>query len=295
MKYYSKLFAFFVTLSILLLGACSDYEDTVTPSPTVQEGNPALRFASNNDVFEVDPAGDLSISVTVMRDNGVAAGDYPIEVVTNTENSFIVPSSVSFAAGAETVVLKIGISPSAPTGVDLSLEITFPDEFVNPYKVNYANYHATTSVVLWESLGICQFSDSWTLYSVSEVELFYSPDKKQYRFTNPYTEELLLEAEWENWIGGPQNDYIYFTMTEDKKLQWNFWYLGLNYQAVEGQPIKAYFPSALNASYAEEDELSQVSPDDDKLFIFYPRFYIDGVGGYGLQTCYLSLPGGSAL
>lgn len=298
MKLHKFLFSI-LAVAVLAFSACSDYEDTVTPGESVPAGNPAVRFASTNKTaFELDPAFPMNFTLKVVREDATGALDVPITVVTNTDNSYIIPQKVSFAAGAKEATVKIEVNSTAKTDVDLPLHIKFDDQYSNMYKKEYADFYAVSQVVQWNSMGMCQWGDPWTLYSVANVELFYSPGKKQYRFANPYSAALLTEAEWDNWIGGPKSDYIIFKKSDTGAISWTFWYLGLNYQGTAGQPIKAYFPSVLSANYKAEDAQSLVSTNaayNNKLWIFAARVYIDGLGGFGLQKSYLSLPGGPDL
>lgn len=131
---------FFILAAALLVVACSEYEDTVVPSPTVSADNPAVRFYSENPTqFELDP-NDLSFSLTVVRDNGTAAIEVPVNVVADTASIFNVPGTLSFPAGVDTVSLTITVNTSAPQGEDLGLEIAFDDQYTNPYKAEYPSF-----------------------------------------------------------------------------------------------------------------------------------------------------------
>lgn len=124
--------------------------------------------------------------------------------------------------------------------------------------------------------------------------------KRPTGFASPYSRALLVEAEWDNWIGGPTTDYIKFQITPADKVTYTSWYVGLNYQGNEGQPIQAFFPSYLGdirnvTTYDVEDAKSIVKKDANGkplLLEIQPRIYIIGVGGYGLKKMYISFPGG---
>ena len=133
------------------------------------------------------------------------------------------------------------------------------------------------------------------MYSVVDVEVKKAEGMNRYRIMAPYPNAILVEAEWDNWIGGPKSDFIEFWVNSDKSCSWDkFWYPGLIYQGVASYIIKAYLPSALSSSQASKDALSKVLITD-RLITLCPYFYIDGVGGFGVKSTYLSLPGGPDL
>lgn len=297
-----KLYKLFIaTLLATAFTACADYEDVVVSSPVVGADVQAVRFASTNKTtFELDPSKELSVVLTVIRDKADAAAEIPVEVISNDDDNFVIPSTVSFAAGDSTTTLKVMASASAPIGEDMVFEVKLSDAQVNPYKVEYASYKAKVTILKWDLVGTGQFYDSFTLYSAPAIDIYYSEVKKQYRFANPYTVALLEEAEWENWIGGPTSEFIIFEITATGFVKWKSWYTGLNYKGNVGQPVEAFFPSYLGdirgvTTYDAEDALSKVSETDSKLLILNPRIYILGVGGYGLKPCYISMPGGPNL
>ncbi|MDD4501090.1 MAG: FISUMP domain-containing protein [Bacteroidales bacterium] len=144
----------------------------------------------------------------------------------------------------------------------------------------------------WESLGIGQFYDAFLRLGLVDVEVQQSiVDRNKYRVIDPYPVSLVSQ---DSWYGGPRAEEIEFWVTSGANVTWDkFWYIGLNYQGVAGQPIKAYLPSALAASQAPNDARSKFLTD--KKVFFNPYYYVDDLGGYGLQSVYLTLPGESDL
>ena len=144
----------------------------------------------------------------------------------------------------------------------------------------------------WESLGIGQFYDAFLDLGLVDVEVQQSiVNRNKYRVIDPYPVALVSQ---DSWYGGPRAEEIEFWVTSEGTVAWDeFWYIGLNYSATEGQPIKAYLPSALAASMASWDANSKFLTDNT--VYFSPYYYVDSLGGWGLQDVYLSLPGGSGL
>lgn len=147
MKINKLIIAFSILVATAMVG-CSEYEDTVEPSPTVSADNPAVRFYSGNpESFEVNPEV-LSFSIMVVRDNGTGNIEVPISEVADTADIFNVPGSISFPSGTDTVELEITIDPSTPIEKPFGLEVAVGDEqYINPYKAEYPSFATNVSVV----------------------------------------------------------------------------------------------------------------------------------------------------
>lgn len=288
----NKLYSAFLILTTLFMAACSEYEDTVEPSPLVPADNPAARFlAANKTSLELDP-NDISFQLKVARDNPSAALEIPVTVVADTANVFNVPAKVSFAAGEDTTLLTITMKDDATKGVDYGLELKFEEQFTSPYKSDFPSYKGAIAISIWSNMGTVQFYDEFSFYQVAEVTMWqHTETPNVYRISSPYEKGILEDAEWEDWIGGKTQDKIVFTITGENVTWDKFWYTNLLYEAEAGDYIKAYLPSAIEK---EGDEESVVVKDDDGNILYfelYPSFYIDGLGGFGLNAVYVGFPG----
>ncbi|VBB47214.1 exported hypothetical protein [uncultured Paludibacter sp.] len=300
MKINKCFYIFAITVVVAVFTACSQFEDTVTPSPTVSTDNPAVRFVPNNTKsFEFDPSGVMSFTLQVIRNHSSSTLEVPITVVKNPNNSFIIPEKVSFEANKDTANIIINVNPSAETGVALPIELSFEDQYTNPYKVEYSDYIGVVSLIKWNNLGNGQFFDSFSFTTssagyIASVKIEQRDDKPSiYRISYPYSVAILTAAEWDNWIGGNTQQFIYFTVSSDgKNVTWDkFWYTNLIYQGTAGQYIKAYLPSAINKTGDAKSIVVYNSDNSIKYFELYPSFYIDGLGGWGLNEVDLAFPG----
>ena len=180
-----KTFKIYYIILVLMSGlffACSEYEDEVTPSPTVSVSSPEVRFQASNVVkYELDPDVVKSISLKVIRSGKAAALKVPIKVLENSENAFSIPDSLYFPIGKDTVNLIVGINNSAPTGVKLNLSITFDEASINPYKNEYPAFYGAVTLVQWVKYAKGIYTDPWYLETSVEKDLEYSPTIKQYR------------------------------------------------------------------------------------------------------------------
>ena len=291
MKFYKYLLG--LLFAPVLMTACSEYEDTEVASPSADANCPAVRFASDNATYS-ELAPEATFTLKVLRDASDAA-EYAINVVNNEDNAFIVPSTVSFAAGEKETTIQINMAASAVAGKTVALELNFSDELVNTYKTEYGTYMGTAMIVKWNVLGTGQFFDSFCFVAenfaaVHEVTIEQRDDMPtEYRINNPYCAGILESAEWTGWIGGATQEYINFSVDSKGVITWDFWYTNLLYQGGAGQEIKAYHPSALSnstASNVKKDENGNVL-----YFVLNPYYYIDGLGGFGVNPAYLGFPG----
>ena len=152
-------------------------------------------MADNETRFELVPT-DANFTLTVKRSVGGSALQVPVTVVVNTENSFIVPESVAFASGETTAELTISMTPNAPTAVPLALELSFGDENVDPYLVEYGRYFGEVSILNWQVYAIGTFTSGY--FGTSwEQELYRAEDTDRYRFYDLFAAGYNYEFEWE--------------------------------------------------------------------------------------------------
>ncbi len=116
------------------------------------------------------PATDPVFSVKVFRNSTEGSGTVNISA-TSSHNVFSVPSSLTFESGQGAAVdLPISLTNEAQIGIVYNLKLTISEEDVSvggtkdiDLKINLA-YN-------WISLGMGQFYDLRTLYSIPDVEI----------------------------------------------------------------------------------------------------------------------------
>ena len=189
MKKYIKI-AIFGVLS-WALGACSDSVER-DPSPTVSPDCVGAYFSETNTYnYELDPA-ITSITLTVGRDKSDAAVTVPVKVLSNSDNIFVIPESVSFAAGESETTLEVTF-PNAEMGTEYSFEITFDSEYINPYK-GASLSRTVMQRIKWENIGMGVYIDGTvsTFFGVSPMAVGLEIEKAdlgssiKYRFYNAY-------------------------------------------------------------------------------------------------------------
>jgi len=290
MKKLLNIFAV-VSLCAVLLASCNTEKINVTYTPD-SAGYSFIAKATN---FTL-PATNPVFSIKVFRTTREGSATVNIAATASAAGVFSIPSSLTFENGEGTADLQISLTKEAVIGITYNLKLTISDEDVSVGGVKEINMRVNLAYN-WISLGKGQFWDSWVLYSIPSVEILKADGFERYRVMQPYTKELLLEAEWEGWIGGTQSAYIEFWVIDDEKhVKWDTnWFAGLLYQGDAGSVIKHYYPSALAASLAEHDLKSQFI--QEKVVRLRPAIYIDGLGGWQNSDLYsfVSLPGGPDL
>ena len=102
-----KLNKIFMLAGIAMLGfamsSCSDDDNDYTPGEPVSADCPAVSFVAEESgkSVELDPTDPTEVSFTVTREKADAAASYNLKVLSNTDDVFVVPATVDFAAGAK--------------------------------------------------------------------------------------------------------------------------------------------------------------------------------------------------
>lgn len=119
-------------LAVLAFGSCDEFEDKDSVSPVVPGTVEAVRFYRLNPNKYVLTTEETSFEVVVVRSNKEKATTVDVTVV-NASNYFDIPSSVSFAAGEDTVEIEIGIKEDAPVYTNLPIVLELEASDLNPY------------------------------------------------------------------------------------------------------------------------------------------------------------------
>ena len=237
--------------------------------------NQGLSFTFNAFEFSA-PANNPVISVPVYR--AVANDAYTASITVATEAPGVTaPSSVSFAAGEQETTIDINLGSELGVGVIATITITLNDADASVGGVAETEISAYKEYV-FESLGMGTFQDNWALGGTYSVEIQKAQGFDRYRVIDPYKEGLTNDdGEWENWIAmGTRCPYIEFWETgEGDLILFNNFALGINYQAVASQPIRAYHASSFSGTNPEFSKKV-----DNKTYQLAPYYYINGLGGW---------------
>jgi hypothetical protein len=271
MKYIKSLFSILMLLSLCVFTSCEQENE----GAIYDANNQGLSFTFNTFEFSA-PANNPVISVPVYR--AVADEAYTSSITVSTSAPGVTaPSSVSFAAGEHETTIDINLGQELGVGVKATITITLNEADASVGGVAETSVTAYKEYV-FESLGMGTFQDNWALGGTYSVEIQKAQGFDRYRVIDPYKEGLTNDdGEWENWIAmGTRCPYIEFWETgEGNLILFNNFALGINYQAVASQPIRAYHASSFSGTNPEFSKKV-----DNKTYQLAPYYYINGLGGW---------------
>lgn len=215
MKLINKIFLLGALIGLVAFIGCSE-DDLIkpTPSPEIPAGNQGVYFpASNKSAFEILTEDPAEIEITIARNASEGAVDVPITQEVNDDNVFVVPASVSFAAGETETTFKVTF-PDAVVDKAYNLKLNVSgDQYVNPY-VEGVPYVATKVTVsepedwVWESIEVVYieggFASIWT--GIEQVPFYVQGEKGtlgnqvRYRLKNIYNRVLTSDMPDEDGI-----------------------------------------------------------------------------------------------
>ena len=271
MKYIKSLFSILMLLSLCVFTSCEQENE----GAIYDANNQGLSFTFNTFEFSA-PANNPVISVPVYR--AVAGDAFTSSITVSTSAPGVTaPSSVSFAAGEQETTIDINLGQELGVGVIATITITLNEADASVGGVAETEISAYKEYV-FESLGMGTFQDNWALGGTYSVEIQKAQGFDRYRVIDPYKEGLTNDdGEWENWIAmGTRCPYIEFWETgEGNLILFNNFALGINYQAVASQPIRAYHASSFSSTNPAFSKKV-----DNKTYQLAPYYYINGVGGW---------------
>lgn len=308
----NKIFKMFLAASVSLFAVACNL-DQVNDIYTANDSEPSM-FQT---IFtETELSASLeTVSIPVVRSNSAKAASVKLVAklpagitvmgtasqVGEPENGMTTyNTTVEFAEGEAQTACVLNVS-AMEVGVSYKGTISIAEgEPVNENKVTMSTAFTLGKAYTWVSLGEGQWFDQLALmssssYGIQNVEVLKAEGFERYRIMGPYANTDQLAAAWSpEQLGGNKSAFIEFWVLENgENIAWDgWWYPGLLYSG-DGTDIKAYLPSVLSSSQASKDALSKIF--QDKVFTFYPYWYIDGLGGFGTYPCVLVLAGGPAM
>ncbi len=146
MKYIYR----FLPLLALAFAACDDDDVTYVMGDPVADDCMGVYFDANNDVdYILEPGADATVTLKIHRKLTNNEADVPL-TLTSTVEGISCPSSVHFDAGSADAEIVLDFN-SMPTKQMASFSINLPQEYVNPYLLQYYNYESTVLLSAWES------------------------------------------------------------------------------------------------------------------------------------------------
>lgn len=149
----------------LSLASCSD--DDYAPGLQVDENCVGVYVSSSNaNEYDLNPdMGNTSVTIEISRINTSGAVSVPVNV--RSEYDVVAPATVDFADGETSTSYTIDF-PGVQSGMSIDVKLSFPDEYVNPYKMTdgIASFSCTAivfPVVVSESVRYNLISMDYTV------------------------------------------------------------------------------------------------------------------------------------
>lgn len=203
---------------LMSLGACSDDEWTAGPQTDPScigayfVAGEGFDTSDNSYYYELEPESATEVTLTVGRTNTESAATVGIVQVTNTDNIFQIPESVSFEAGQTEVPLTISF-PNAEIGVSYNLELAFAEGTYDVYN-SLTSMKAEVIRIRWENIetAICIDGLVPNFFAAPYPEPFYVDAEytslpggvERVRLTNPYKPATSIDANG-IYVGYPNN------------------------------------------------------------------------------------------
>lgn len=209
MKTAIKLFS---VACVLALAACSDNYEYSAPEAT-HEGSNAVFDEGDFKSISVSLDSVSEFEVTVTRDNAEAAEEIPLTSEAVHPECFVVPTSVSFAAGETSKTIKVGVTEKMEQFTKYELVLKLMSNVYSEQSAGILKCSVTKEDYVPYANGY--FTDGM-LYDASwEQVLEYSATKDQYRFPNLYAEDYHIYFKWD---GPEKNTTFYFCNAQGEEL-----------------------------------------------------------------------------
>lgn len=277
------------------LGSCTE------KAPVYVPGEPNTASCVVSPDITVPTSLDLNgtpVEIPFVRNNTDGALTVTVSLTDATGLFSLESNTISFANGEKVANAYVNydydqLDPKDTYNFEVNMD---SEENASPYNAVSVGY---TCVKAWKDLGVGEFFDqlalmSSTSYGIAKCTILQSPDGAlRYRIMAPYADQAQRAAAWDaDCAQATPSEYIEFWVNDEEKMTvtWNnYWLTGLWYSGVPGNDIKAYLPSVRGQSDAKCLFV------EENLVHFTPYYYIDGLGGFGMMDCYLSMPGGPDL
>ncbi|MEG2239494.1 MAG: hypothetical protein RSC12_00150 [Alistipes sp.] len=248
--------------------ACSESAEYDKASPVSPDCMRVYFPQTNIGEYEVAPAdfSTTTLSVTATRVKAEAAASIPIRAI-QSDDMFVVPATIEFAAGATTTTFNITLTKGVVGKYKVVLEIA-DDQYVDPYTVFPGAVIQTIEVdlVQWNLVGTGTFFyNGWFEGKDPTAKLYQRDDKKS----------LYKIPEWGGGIT------LMFSMDEKNEITVPKQYIGADH-ADHGK-VYIESKSAKKKSYF----------DKAKATYFFNCAYVVDAGSFGTMEEKFVLSGGA--
>lgn len=206
------IYSFSFSLLVLAAVSCDTNEQPAPWQPAEPSSAPGIYFANTDNIFTVTIGEDTHVSIPVHRLDSDGKLTVPL-VVEAGHPALIVPSQVDFENGQQDANIIIDLA-NIPTKELVSLNITFPEQYINPYVGGPTAFEGSVIVSDWTSVTDGTIQLQWLDWSYNPTDLIDPidqvvmelPGTNRYRILNFLNSGIdftfaLQPSEYEAWVG----------------------------------------------------------------------------------------------
>lgn len=191
----------YLALAAAAFAACekpADYE----PGAPMDLNGPNVYFSNDNAIDVVLPSDVNEIQVEICRENADEALTVPLLASCGVEGAFVVPESVEFPAGEDTVAFTVTVGENFEMFKDYQLSVSVPESYTHAYKPqesspNYmVNLLQEDFVPYANGMYLCSFCEYAAGWGSWEQVLEYSAITDTFRFSNLWQPGTYMTFQW---------------------------------------------------------------------------------------------------
>lgn len=182
--------------AVITLHSCKEDAPVYEPAEKSDIVSQDIYFPDTNaEAFELEPSEPTQITLKMARNNASGAANVPLKVELNTEDVFVAPSTVSFAAGEKEKEFTVTF-PTAKEGIAYTLRLSVEgEEYVSTYGDATPFVQTKVTRIKWEPVEkpmVYVDGTFSTFFGVSIFPMYVNAEKAtlgkivRYRFKNAY-------------------------------------------------------------------------------------------------------------
>lgn len=211
-----KYIALFAVLA--LFSACTESEDDYTPAKPSAVEETEYYFNRTQPTSATLALSESEYVVVLERVNSEEAVTLNLNV-NAVDSVFTVPQTVTFEAGANTAEILILINEKMAVFEEYAIEISLPEEYINPYKMdNYSVFALKLIKDDYAPFAKATYNWGFTPILVGlelsfEQEILYSEYLDTYRMVSPWSTPAATYVAW--GCGAEQGDNVEFQINDE--------------------------------------------------------------------------------
>ena len=172
------------------------------PGAPMDLNGPNVYFSNENAIDLILPSDVNSFEVMVCREDASTAITVPLIASCGVEGAFVVPETVEFASGQDSVVVNVTTGEKFEMFKEYTLSISVAEEYTHAYKPQEVSPSMMVKVLQEDFLpfakgtylcSFCEYAAGWGPW---EQVLEYSAITETYRFSNLWQPGTTMTFQW---------------------------------------------------------------------------------------------------